>query len=127
MPGIVTGIAPYGHGHINDTFLVETQNGNEHFRAILQAVNIFVFPNIEDLIQNVDKVTSYLRFPQPDPRNVMALECGMHFLTDYLKGDRYFKTAYAEHNPVRCRTQIKLVQESEAHFDKLKEIVASFV
>ena len=31
---------------------------------------------------------------------LMTLECGMRFLTDYLEGDTYFKTAYPEHNLV---------------------------
>jgi hypothetical protein len=44
---------------------------------------------------------------------LMTLECGMRFLTDYLSGDTYFKTAYAEHNLVRCRTQLKMVAEME--------------
>ncbi len=47
---------------------------------------------------------------------LMTLECGMRFLTDYLDGDNYFKIAYAEHNLVRCRTQLKLVSEMEKLF-----------
>ncbi len=47
---------------------------------------------------------------------LMTLECGMRFLTDYLDGDNYFKTAYSEHNLVRCRTQFKLVSEMEKLF-----------
>lgn len=45
---------------------------------------------------------------------LMTYECGMRFLTDYLDGDNYFKTAYPEHNLVRCRTQFRLVEEMEA-------------
>lgn len=44
---------------------------------------------------------------------MMTLECGMRFLTDYLDGDTYFKTAYKEHNLVRCHTQMKLAYEME--------------
>ena len=36
---------------------------------------------------------------------------GLRFLTDYLNGDIYFKTKYAEHNLVRARVQFKLVRE----------------
>ncbi len=36
---------------------------------------------------------------------VITLENGMRFLTDYLNGDIYYKTAYPEHNLVRTRTQ----------------------
>lgn len=57
---------------------------------------------------------------------LMTLECGMRFLTDYLQGDTYFKTAYPEHNLVRARTQFRLVDEMEQQFDKMKEIVAKY-
>ena len=46
---------------------------------------------------------------------VITCELAMRFLTDYLLGDTYFKTAYPEHNLVRCRTQLKLVSEMEKH------------
>ena len=54
---------------------------------------------------------------------LMTYECGIRFLTDYLDGDVYFKTAYHEHNLVRARTQFKLVEDIEAKFDEMKAIV----
>ena len=57
---------------------------------------------------------------------LMTFECGMRFLTDYLQGDTYFKTAYPEHNLVRARTQFRLVDEMEQQFDKMIEIVAKY-
>ena len=54
---------------------------------------------------------------------LMTIECGMRFLADYLAGDTYFATKYAEHNLVRCRTQIRLASEMEKSFDKMGEIV----
>ncbi|MCO6558458.1 MAG: aminoglycoside phosphotransferase family protein [Bifidobacterium sp.] len=54
---------------------------------------------------------------------MMTLECGMRFLTDYLVGDTYFAIDYPEHNLVRCRTQVKLVQEMEAKDAQTKAIV----
>ncbi|BDD02174.1 aminoglycoside phosphotransferase family protein [Persicobacter psychrovividus] len=44
---------------------------------------------------------------------------GLRFLTDFLSNDVYFKTKYAEHNLVRCRTQLKLISEMEAVFDQM--------
>lgn len=55
---------------------------------------------------------------------VMTYECGMRFLTDYLQGDTYFKTHREGHNLDRCRTQMKLVSDMEANWDKMAEIVA---
>lgn len=57
---------------------------------------------------------------------LLTLECGMRFLTDYLQGDTYFKTEYANHNLVRARTQFKLVEEMEQHFDEMHEIVKKY-
>lgn len=57
---------------------------------------------------------------------IMTLECGMRFLTDYLQGDVYFKTAYPEHNLVRARTQFKLVKEMEEQFEAMQEIAKKY-
>ncbi|MGN0544398.1 MAG: phosphotransferase enzyme family protein [Acutalibacteraceae bacterium] len=58
----------------------------------------------------------------PFAAKLMTLECGMRFLGDYLNGDTYFRTAYGDHNLVRCRTQLKLVAEMERHMDEMKKI-----
>ncbi len=55
---------------------------------------------------------------------LLTFECGMRFLTDYLDGDVYFHTDYAEHNLVRARTQFALVADIENHMDELNEITA---
>ena len=56
---------------------------------------------------------------------VMTFECGMRFLTDYLDGDKYFKTKYPEHNLDRARTQYKLVGLMEKNLDKMQKILQS--
>ena len=48
------------------------------------------------------------------------------FLTDYLQGDTYFKTAYPEHNLVRARTQFRLVEEMEQQFEKMQELARKY-
>ncbi|MGM9554288.1 MAG: phosphotransferase enzyme family protein [Faecousia sp.] len=55
---------------------------------------------------------------------IITLELAVRFLTDYLDGDRYFKTAYPEHNLVRARAQLKLVADMEAKWDEMQKIVA---
>ncbi|MCA5003586.1 phosphotransferase enzyme family protein [Sphingobacterium bovistauri] len=47
----------------------------------------------------------------------------VRFLTDYIDGDLYYKIHYLDHNLVRTRAQIKLVQELEANEDLLKGIL----
>ncbi|MBQ4617318.1 MAG: aminoglycoside phosphotransferase family protein [Clostridia bacterium] len=57
---------------------------------------------------------------------LMTLECGIRFLTDFLEGDHYFRTRYADHNLDRCRTQFKLVSDMEAQFEQMQAIVAKY-
>ncbi len=61
----------------------------------------------------------------PEGAMLMTLECGMRFLTDYLSGDTYFKTAYAEHNLVRCRTQLKMVAEMEEKLSEMRALLGA--
>lgn len=61
---------PYGSGHINETWLVETDRPH---RYILQKVNTGVFPNGRGLMNNIILVTEHLRKKDPDPRHVLTL------------------------------------------------------
>ena len=63
----------------------------------------------------------------PFSGNLLTMECGMRFLADYLEGDIYFATKYPEHNLVRTRTQIKLVQEMEQKASETRAIVADIM
>lgn len=74
---------------------------------------------IEELPSITDEELALLPFSI----KLMTLECGLRFLADYLNGDVYFKTHYADHNLVRCRTQFKLVAEIEEKMDELNAIV----
>lgn len=55
---------------------------------------------------------------------IITLELAVRFLTDYLDGDLYFKTAYDEHNLVRARAQLKLVADMEEKWTQMQQIVA---
>ncbi len=54
---------------------------------------------------------------------LMTMECGMRFLTDYIEGDIYYHIDYPEQNMNRCHTQMKLIEDMEAHFDEMHAIV----
>lgn len=58
---------------------------------------------------------------------LLTYECGIRFLTDYLNGDTYFKTAYADHNLDRAHTQFKLVYDIEQKLEEMKKIVAKYI
>ena len=45
------------------------------------------------------------------------------FLTDYLNGDTYYKTAYADHNLVRTRNQLRLFEMVQDRQEDMKQVV----
>lgn len=57
---------------------------------------------------------------------LITLEQAIRFLGDYINGDTYYKIDRDKQNLDRARTQIKLVQEMEANFDEMKQIVAKY-
>ena len=48
----------------------------------------------------------------------------VRFLADYLNGDTYYKTQYAEHNLVRSKAQFKLLQSVEEATPAMQEFIA---
>ncbi|MFQ5743076.1 MAG: phosphotransferase enzyme family protein [Acidobacteriota bacterium] len=55
---------------------------------------------------------------------LMTLEAGIRFLTDYLNGDTYFKVQRRGHNLDRCRSQLRLYEELRSKEEQMQEIVA---
>lgn len=49
---------PFGGGHINDTFLLEREDGS---LFVLQRINKNVFPNPPQVMENIQRVTHHLR------------------------------------------------------------------
>ena len=60
----------YGFGHINETYLVVTENST---RYILQKINHRIFRDVAGLMQNIEAVTTYLSKQNKDPRAVLTL------------------------------------------------------
>lgn len=59
LPGSSAGIKPFGSGHINDTYRVETtSNGCDY---LLQKINNYVFKDVDGLMNNMVYVTSHLK------------------------------------------------------------------
>lgn len=62
----------------------------------------------------------------PFAGELITFNIGVRFITDYLDGDKYFKTHREGHNLDRCRTQLRLVSIIEENTDKLNKIVEKF-
>ncbi|MDE6100391.1 MAG: aminoglycoside phosphotransferase family protein [Paramuribaculum sp.] len=51
----------------------------------------------------------------------------VRFLTDYINGDTYYKTAYADHNLVRTRNQIRLLERIEAATPRMRSFINEII
>ncbi len=58
----------FGHGNINYTFLITTDNGKQY---ILQRINTHVFKKPVELMENVIAVTQHIREKVDDPAKVL--------------------------------------------------------
>jgi thiamine kinase-like enzyme len=54
---------------------------------------------------------------------LMPLMLGIRFLTDFLNGDKYFKTSYATHNLVRAKNQLHMYELLCQQHNLLTEII----
>lgn len=62
---------PFGHGHINNTFMIETDADKKY---ILQQINTYVFKDPAKLMDNIIAVTEHIRKKVDDPQKTL------HFL-----------------------------------------------
>ena len=77
---------PFGHGHINSTFKIDTDEGAEY---VLQRINTYVFKDPVGLMNNAGAITDYIRERVNDPR------LALHFLTTN-DGEFYFEDEKGE-------------------------------
>ena len=56
----------------------------------------------------------------------ITFEQVLRFLMDYIDGDKYYKTAYAEHNLVRTRAQYKLLTSMERQYEHMCRIIREY-
>lgn len=60
IPGDIAGVAPYGSGHINDTYCVAANQAGAAVRYILQRINTAIFKDPASLMDNIGRVTAHL-------------------------------------------------------------------
>ncbi|MEI6614316.1 MAG: aminoglycoside phosphotransferase family protein, partial [Chrysiogenales bacterium] len=70
-----------------------------------------------------EEETSHLAFSA----KLFAFLIGLRFLSDYLAGDRYFKTKYPGHNLQRARVQFRLLESMEKQFGQMEDIISGLV
>lgn len=57
----------------------------------------------------------------------MTVELAVRFLTDYLQGDKYFKTNYPGHNLDRARNQLALAKDILKKTDHIDKILRKYI
>lgn len=60
VSGTCTEIIPFGNGHIHDTYKVATAS-TETPNYLLQRINTTVFPKVDQMMENIHRVTSFYR------------------------------------------------------------------
>ena len=83
--GDLVSAAPYGNGHINDTFEVIYNQCGTRVRYILQRINTNVFRDPVNLMDNISRVTGHLAKKADNCRQTMTLvpaENGKSYIVD---------------------------------------------
>ena len=98
LEGAVTGIEPYGDGHINTTYLVTTDGP----RYILQQMNTSIFPDTVNLMRNVELVTSTLKAQGKETLDIVPTTSGATWAE--IDGGAWRVYKFIEHTSCRTRT-----------------------
>lgn len=119
MPGCVL----YDVGDIIRTVTTPTAEDEEDLSKIRMRISMF-----QSIVDGyLDAASGFLTPTEidyiPFSGKLITLEIGIRFLTDYLEGDVYFKTSKPNHNLIRSRTQLKLVELIEEQMDDMIKFV----
>lgn len=63
----------------------------------------------------------------PDSVALFPYMQAVRFLADYINGDTYYKIKYPEHNLVRTRAQMRLLERVEGRMPEIRRIIASSI
>lgn len=133
--GTLKSKAPYGNGHINNTFLLTYRtDGQAEKRVILQEMNREVFQKPKELMENIIGVTSYLRQriienggdPERETLNVLPTDYGEDYYID-TRGE-YWR-AYAFIEGATCYEQVESTEDffqSALAFGNFQHLLAEY-
>ena len=75
--------------------------------------------NVESIFTD-DEKSNLIFFPL-----FITYEQAIRFYTDYLNGDKYYKTEFPGQNLIRAKVQLKLLDSMQSRFDEMKLVVES--
>lgn len=85
IPETALNYYPYGNGHINSTYLVYVNGGNQY---VLQKINNNIFTDVDLLMNNVFNVTNYLRRNGFESLHPIKTKSGKLYFQD---GDTFYR------------------------------------
>jgi N-acetylhexosamine 1-kinase len=121
LEGDIVSCEPYGDGHIGVTRLVKTTKKD----YILQKINRFVFPNVQNLMENIERVTEFLQAQGVETLELVPLKTGGNLL--YQDGE-YFRVYIFIMNTVyyqRIESE-KIFRNAGKAFGEFQNQLASF-
>ena len=80
LNGQTVSVEPYGNGHINDTFLLIMKEDGTEKKYILQRMNGDIFKNSEELMENIMRVTSFLKEKSQNREEILTERLCRSFL-----------------------------------------------
>lgn len=104
-------------GKEDDTDLNNVRFNMEIFKAFakgyIESARVFLTPLEIEMLPYAAQLFPYMQ--------------AVRFLADYINGDTYYQTKYAEHNLVRTKAQYKLYQEACKAEPAMKEYIGSLM
>jgi hypothetical protein len=132
LPGAPASIAPYGNGHINDTFLVTC--GTPPQRFVLQRINTHVFKDPLAVMSNISAVTHHLRErllregdADPDSRvlSLVPARDGREYAIDAL-GDFWRTFQYIEGVTLEASGGPDAAREAARAFGRFQQLLSDY-
>lgn len=134
IKGRLRSLEPYGNGHINDTYLFRTEEGETIHSYILQRINHQVFRQPKELMENIRLVTSWLARqieenggnPARETLTLVPLPSGQVLYKDPLGG--YWR-CYLFIEQALCLEQVRTAdefRESGIAFGKFQKMLSGF-
>lgn len=112
LKGQIKSCRVYGSGHINHTFLLICEENRQEYSYILQQINHIVFKDIEGLMQNIKKVTLFLRHqiienhgnPDRETLNLIPTKNGKNYYQD---SEGYYWRVYLFISHATCYNKVE--------------------
>ena len=121
LEGDVLSNEPYGDGHIGVTHLVKTTKKN----YILQKINHFVFPNVKELMENIERVTKFMHDRGEESLTLIPTKAGGFLFFD---GENYFRTYLFIENTISYQivTDERIFRNAGKAFGEFQNALADF-